>query len=183
MLLCPLCLDFVYRIQKIFYCEIWQLRVNYHQHNRKVHKNLPPLWNKLYALVIINGTSKHTQFLNFHLWKVFKYQINYQLTFIVVLFISKPAHKTNKQTKNSTVHLLQFHDSNWFLIILLVRKQWETKYHTKKLTLNVALSFFSFALGVDHTPWWKKNITLFQHSAGVHVHKAQIGNNLLTKQQ
>lgn len=79
--------------------------------------------------------------------------------------------------------MLQFHDSNWFFIILLVRKQWETKYHTKKLTLNVALSFFSFALGVDHTPWWKKNITHFQHSAGVHVHKAQIGNNLLTKQQ
>ena len=102
-----------------------------------------------------------------------KYQINYQLTFIIVLFISKPPHTTNKQTKKQHCPLVAI---SW-------QQQWETKYHTKKLTLNVALSFFSFALGVDHTPWWKKNITLFQHSAGVHVHKAQIGNNLPTKQQ
>lgn len=137
MLVCPLCFDFICRIQKIFYCEIWQLRVNYHEHNSKLHVNLPPLWNKLYALVIIIGTRNHTQFLNFHLWTVFKYLI-----------------------------LMQFHDRNWFLIILLFRKQWETKYRTKKLTLNVALSFFSFALGVDHTPWWKKNYTFSAQCRG-----------------
>lgn len=66
-----------------------------------------------------------------------------------MLFISKPPHTTNKQTKKQHCPLVAI---SW-------QQQWETKYRTKKLTLNVALSFFSFALGVDHTPWWKKNYT------------------------